>query len=232
MTQAKKFVEKKEPRGKGPRCGTREHSGSRRPLLGPDATCCRHVVAAAMRGARSRGGSGARARGGSPPRGFTDRPQDREQEIVSSPGRAPAAAAPALLIFWNLPQVGARGRMGGEERGRGRGEAATRSAPPAPRGRRAVAALPTARHSRATSVGTTIGGARPCEALLHAPPRPSLSARACHLTWVAFSYRLRSEEERALFDERLVEAVELPVHGGVGGSSGALVKVALKREER
>lgn len=35
---------------------------------------------------------------------------------MPSPGRVRDAATPALLIFWNLPQAEARGRMGGEER--------------------------------------------------------------------------------------------------------------------
>lgn len=40
---------------------------------------------------------------------------------MPSPDRARAAAAPALLVFWNLPQVGARGRMGRERKGEGSG---------------------------------------------------------------------------------------------------------------
>lgn len=99
---------------------------------------------------------------------------------MPSRGRALAATAPALLVFWNLPRAGARGRMGGEgeeKRGRGRGAAAdTRSAPAAPRGKRAAAALPlpaeqgSQRENRRQRVA-----ARP-----HAPP--SLRARPRHLT--------------------------------------------------
>lgn len=85
-------------------------------LPGPDATSCRHVVAAAMRGARSRG-SGASARGGSPTRGFSNR---RAKRKVSSPGRAPAAAAPALLRFLeSSASRGARPDGKGGERGGG-----------------------------------------------------------------------------------------------------------------
>lgn len=52
-------------------------------------------------------------------------------------------------------------------------------------------------------------------------PRPALASRRPRpLTWVAFPHGLRGEEERALLDERLMEAVELPVHVGVGDSGG------------
>lgn len=192
MTQPKEFMEKAS-RGKGPPLlGTPELSGSG---TAPGARC--HMLQ--TRGCRCNAGRAlpriGRERSGRVTHSRFFGPQDLEQEIVSSQGRAPAAAVPAFLVFWNLPQVGARGRMEGEEgkgggKEGGRGEAATRSAPAAPRGRRAVAALPTARQARAASVGTTASRTRPGEAQFHAPPRPSLSARVCHLTWVAFSYRL------------------------------------------
>lgn len=114
--------------------------------------------------------------------------QGGEEKIVPSPGRVRDAATPALLIFWNLPQAEARGRMGGEERrGRGRGAAATRWAPAAPRGGRAAAAIPTAQQARVTRVGTAASGSRASPTL--PTPRPSLRARI-HLTWVAFPHRL------------------------------------------
>lgn len=139
-------------------------------------------------------------------------PQGGEKELVPSPARTRAATAPALLVFWNLPHAGARGRMGGEERGRGGGGhalgsgSATRKA----RGRRSFHQQPGEGH-RLGHRGRRILPASPDPA-----PRPSLRSRPRHLTWVAFPHRLGGEEERALLDERVVEAVELPVHGGGG----------------
>ena len=46
--------------------------------------------------------------------------QGGEEEIEPSSAGARAAAAPALLVFWNLPHAGARGRMGRGEEKRGR----------------------------------------------------------------------------------------------------------------
>lgn len=98
---------------------------------------------------------------------------------------------------------GARGR----KRRRGRGEAATRPAPAAPR-----------------------GGAGPAGPQRKATHRAG-SAPLRSLTWVAFSHGLGREEERALLDERLVEAVELPVHDDVGEGSGCGNRVAEARAE-
>lgn len=46
--------------------------------------------------------------------------QSGEEEIVPSSAGARAATAPTLLVFWNLPHAGARGRMGRGEEKRGR----------------------------------------------------------------------------------------------------------------
>lgn len=133
-----------------------------------------------------------------------------DEEIVPSPSGAQLPRPPPFS-FSGIFRMPKRAAGWEERRGRGRGVAATRSAPAAPRGRRAAAALPTARPARATSVGTAAGGSRPALPT----PRPSLRSRARHLTWVAFPHRLRGEEERALLDECLVKAVELPVHVGL-----------------
>lgn len=168
MTQAK---EDRACRGQGPLLGKPERSGCR---TAPGARC--HMLQ--TRGCGCNAGRALPTVGSECSGRVTHSRFLGPQEIVSSPGRAQEAAAPALLVFWNLPQVGARGRMGAEgRRRRGRGEAATRSAPAAPRGRRAIAVLPTAGQPRTTSAGTTASGTRPGAALLHAPPRPSISAR-------------------------------------------------------
>lgn len=96
---------------------------------------------------------------------------------------------PPFSVFWNLPQVGARGRMGGEGRkGEGSGGHAlcARGATRKARSRRSSHR----QASKGNQRGTTASRSRSGAALPHAPPYPSLSAWACHLTWVAFPYRL------------------------------------------
>lgn len=199
MTRAEEFVGERASRGTGP--PLREAERRRGPMPHAAGTWLRlQCGARAPEGrARARGAhSGLRGRRGG------------EEESVPSPGRARDAAAPALLVFWNLPQAGARGRMGGRRGGGGE------QRPRAGHRRRHEegARPPLSPLPSGPGAGAGPGRARLC-------PRPALASRRPRpLTWVAFPHGLRGEEERALLDERLMEAVELPVHVGVGDSGG------------
>lgn len=102
----------------------------------------------------------------------------------------------------------AAGWEGGERKGEGSGGHAlgTAGATRKARGRHS-ASRPSGKGHQRGHRGQRVPPAR---------PRPSLRPRPGHLTWVAFPYRLGREEERALLDEGVVEAVELSVHGGGG----------------
>lgn len=114
------------------------------------------------------------------------RRQGGDEEIVPSLGRAQLSRPPPFSFsrIFRMPRraAGWEGRGGEGRGGRGRGAAATRSAPAAPRGRRAAAALPTARRVKATSTGTVAGRTRPAgPGPAHAPPLTSLQGPSPHL---------------------------------------------------
>lgn len=175
-------------------------------------------------GARAPDGR-TRARGaGSPTGAFFFFPDDgTKEETGPSPRRSQAAArAPALLVCWNLPHAGARRRMGMGEKGGGEQRRRPRMASSP---RHEGGARPPALRSPIRTASTA-PPARPGPRPRPPAPGPQPSALPCSesprrpLTWVTFPHGLGGEEERPLLNERLVEAVELPVHGGGGGGGG------------
>lgn len=119
--------------------------------------------------------------------------QGGEEETVPSPGRALAAAAPALLIsgIFRMPRraagwEGTRGEGGGSG-GHALGTGgATRKA----RSRRSSHRPPGEGNQRDV-MGTAARRSRPAGQPQRGPtPRPTRRSRPRHLTWVAFPHRL------------------------------------------
>lgn len=153
-----------------------------------------------MRGARSRRPDASTRGGVAHLRFFQATGLKRRKQC---PPRADLKTASSPRPSRFLEPSACRGAPPDEERRKGEGSGAAHCKLAAPRGKRAAAAMPTA-------AGDGLDHPqRHCP-----PPFPPPSPR--RLTWVTFPYRLGSEEERPLLDERLVEAVELPVHGGGG----------------
>lgn len=109
----------RRPETRAPHSAHPSAPGARRLPLGPDATCGKHVVAAAMRGARSRGPA-ASTRGRSPTRGLSDggaamRKECRPRVEHSCPGPRPSRFLESSACRGARPD-GRRGEEGGGER--------------------------------------------------------------------------------------------------------------------
>lgn len=152
------------------------------------------MVAAAMRGARSRQPVASTRGGVAHLRFFQTTGLKRRKQ-----GPPRACRGPPPFSFSGTFRVPGRAAGWGWEKG-GRGAAAAHCNLGAPH--QGCARLPLCSPSRTASTPSATA--------------PSFSRTPRPLTWVTFPHRLRGEEERPLLNESLVEAVELSVHGGGG----------------